>query len=75
MTGPRQRRRWHSLSGLVVLVLFAIFWGNIVLTKIAIVGGFTTPRFSARAEFVILLVTTLLGIAFLLAEERRKVGS
>ena len=45
MTAPARTRRTlsHRLTGLVALLLFAIFSGSIILAKAAMMGGFTAP--------------------------------
>lgn len=66
------RRPGPRLVGLAALLLFLVFMGNIVLAKAAMLGGFSTPHFSAQTEFLLLLFTTLLLVIFLTGEERRK---
>lgn len=72
MTRTSRRTLLHRLTGLAALLLFAIFMGSIVLAKLAMMGGFTAPRFPAQTEFLLLLAATFLAIAFLLREEKRK---
>ncbi len=71
MTVPERRTPLHRLTGLLVLVMFGVFAGNIVLAKLSTVIGFSAPRLSVQAEFSLLLLTTFLAVAFLIGEERR----
>lgn len=72
MTPTAKRTLPHKLAGLAALALFAVFMGNIVLAKLAMMRDFTAPRFSAQTEFLVMLVATLLAVIYLLQEERRR---
>ncbi|WP_372921566.1 hypothetical protein [Roseovarius sp.] len=72
MTDPAARTVLHRLIGLTALLSFAVFMGSILLAKMAMMGDFTAPRFSAQTEFMLVLGATFLAIIYLLQEERRR---
>ncbi|MGJ8547512.1 MAG: hypothetical protein ACSHWZ_18850 [Sulfitobacter sp.] len=64
--------RFYRVAGWAALAAFVLFAGNIALVKIGGAVGFVSPRLSTVAEFLILLATTFLGVAYLIGEEQQK---
>lgn len=72
MTPTEPRTRLHKATGLIALLLFAVFMGNIVLAKLGTMSGFAAPRLSPQSEFLTMLGATLLAVIYLLHEEKWK---
>lgn len=65
---PRLGPTFATLS----LLLFAVFFGNIVLAKLGSLTGMRMPLLSPVSEFLILLAATVAGVAFLFCAERSR---
>ncbi|MGJ8546074.1 MAG: hypothetical protein ACSHWZ_11580 [Sulfitobacter sp.] len=64
--------RFYRAAGWAAVAAFVLFAGNIALVKVGGAVGFVSPRLSTVAEFLILLATTFLGVAYLIGEEQQK---
>ncbi|WP_126623204.1 hypothetical protein [Oceaniglobus ichthyenteri] len=69
---PNNPPRFYRAAGWAAVAAFVLFAGNIALVKLGGAVGFVSPRLSTIAEFITLLVTTFLGVAYLIGEERQK---
>ncbi|MEX0730995.1 MAG: hypothetical protein WED00_09815 [Aquisalimonadaceae bacterium] len=64
--------RVRPLLGWLAIILFAVFFANIVLAKAASMADQSVPLLPNLGEFLLLHAATITLIAYLLCEEARK---
>ncbi|MCB1366060.1 MAG: hypothetical protein KDK02_18270 [Rhodobacteraceae bacterium] len=62
--------RVRRLAAILSLLLFALFAGNIVLSKLASVMNLSVTLLPPLWEFLVLHAATITGVIFLFCEER-----